>query len=216
MNPLFVPFIPDLHKKTLQEASVIMETCATRIPVSCASWQEFTYIPIVTADVAADKDFLAVKFFVRGFGLKAVYDKPNDPVWQDSCVEVFIADADNKGYRNFEVNCIGTLLSAYQTARGVDVTRIDAEDYKKIIIETSVTNETFEEKTGIYQWEALIFIPFKILGYNLRPETIRANFYKCADGSKWPHYVSWMPIDTPKPDFHRPEFFGTLQLEPVR
>ncbi|MBO7233161.1 MAG: hypothetical protein J6V16_08435, partial [Bacteroidales bacterium] len=25
-----------------------------------------------------------------------------------------------------------------------------------------------------------------------------------------PHYLSWQPINTEKPDFHRPEFFGTL------
>ena len=27
-----------------------------------------------------------------------------------------------------------------------------------------------------------------------------------------PHYLSWMPIDTPKPDFHRPEFFGKINF----
>ncbi|MDE6490265.1 MAG: hypothetical protein K2L49_03810, partial [Muribaculaceae bacterium] len=28
-----------------------------------------------------------------------------------------------------------------------------------------------------------------------------------------PHYMSLFPIDTPQPDFHRPEFFGTITLE---
>jgi hypothetical protein len=45
------------------------------------------------------------------------------------------------------------------------------------------------------------------------PETIRANFYKCGDLTAHPHFLSWNPIDLPKPDFHRPEFFGTLTLK---
>ncbi len=38
----------------------------------------------------------------------------------------------------------------------------------------------------------------------------RANFYKCADSSSHPHWLTWAPIEWPKPDFHRKEFFGTL------
>ena len=38
----------------------------------------------------------------------------------------------------------------------------------------------------------------------------RGNFYKCGDGLPVPHFVSWAPIDTPNPDFHRPEFFDTI------
>jgi hypothetical protein len=37
--------------------------------------------------------------------------------------------------------------------------------------------------------------------------TLRGNLYKCADKSKTPHYLSAFPIETEKPDFHRPEFF---------
>jgi hypothetical protein len=42
---------------------------------------------------------------------------------------------------------------------------------------------------------------------------LRANFYKCADNTRIPHYVSWNPIEVASPDFHRPEFFGELLLE---
>jgi hypothetical protein len=37
--------------------------------------------------------------------------------------------------------------------------------------------------------------------------TLRGNLYKCADKSKTPHYLSAFPVETEKPDFHRPEFF---------
>ena len=44
------------------------------------------------------------------------------------------------------------------------------------------------------------------------PHSLRANFYKCGDKTAHPHYLSWSPIHTEKPDFHRPEFFGELIL----
>jgi len=41
----------------------------------------------------------------------------------------------------------------------------------------------------------------------------KANFFKCGDDTQQPHFLSWQPIDTPRPDFHRPEFFGFLQFD---
>ena len=38
------------------------------------------------------------------------------------------------------------------------------------------------------------------------------NFYKCADETMNPHFVSWSPIDLPEPNFHCPEFFGEIYL----
>ena len=42
------------------------------------------------------------------------------------------------------------------------------------------------------------------------PEKVRGNFYKCASATSEPHYLSWNPILTDKPDFHRPDFFGDI------
>ena len=44
------------------------------------------------------------------------------------------------------------------------------------------------------------------------PKAVRGNFYKCGDKTAHPHFVSWNPVGTPSPDFHRPEFFGELLL----
>jgi hypothetical protein len=41
----------------------------------------------------------------------------------------------------------------------------------------------------------------------------RANFYKCGDETETPHFGAWSPVQTPQPDFHRPEFFGRLVFE---
>ena len=38
------------------------------------------------------------------------------------------------------------------------------------------------------------------------------NFYKCGDETPAEHYLSWHPITSAGPDFHRPECFGTLEI----
>ena len=40
---------------------------------------------------------------------------------------------------------------------------------------------------------------------------IACNFYKVCEGdnAEQIHYASYTPVDVPKPDFHRPEFFST-------
>ncbi len=41
----------------------------------------------------------------------------------------------------------------------------------------------------------------------------RCNFYKCGDGLSKPHYLSWAPVLTEKPNFHSPQFFGEVEFE---
>ena len=199
-------FEPELLRATL-------ERNGAHAKVDVAPWDAFPYKPEVTVDVAATDDFLFVNFNVVGRGLKAEFSSTNEPVWQDSCVEFFAADPQGEGYRNFEINCIGTLLSAYQEGKGVNVREIAEDEASKVIRHTSLPGTPFAEKDGIHSWCVTVGIPWSLLGCNEIPDSLKVNFYKCADGSKWPHYLCWSPIDTPEPDFHRPEFFGLLSFE---
>lgn len=66
-------------------------------------------------------------------------------------------------------------------------------------------------------WEACLEIPAETLkglwNLELAPGgVLYANFYKCGDDTPQPHFISWSPIDLPKPDFHAPQFFGALEL----
>jgi Carbohydrate-binding family 9 len=39
-------------------------------------------------------------------------------------------------------------------------------------------------------------------------QLMRANLYKCGDRLTKPHYATWNPVVSQKPDYHRPESFG--------
>ena len=40
----------------------------------------------------------------------------------------------------------------------------------------------------------------------------RANFYKCADKTSHPHWLTWSFVDNDMPNFHLPQYFGTLEF----
>lgn len=73
----------------------------------------------------------------------------------------------------------------------------------------------FRELEGLFSWNLLAVIPLDLIGvrYDGEPVEMRGNFYKCASATSQPHFLSWSPIASPAPDFHRPEFFGKLILQ---
>ena len=62
-------------------------------------------------------------------------------------------------------------------------------------------------------WWAVELIPFELLGLTIPPGGLRVNLYKCGDNLNQPHFLSWSPITLDKPNFHCPDFFGTLIFE---
>jgi hypothetical protein len=63
----------------------------------------------------------------------------------------------------------------------------------------------------------MIRIPIEAFNYsNLKTfDELKAtaNFYKCGDETAVAHYVTWNPIKTVNPDYHRPEYFGKVTFE---
>ena len=210
MNTINVPFV-NLDNQTLDTA---LELGGARFDVACVNWPEtFPYAPLCSGRVARTKDALVVDFRVSGLDLRAQNMEDNGRQWEDSCVEVFIKDPNKADYYNFEINALGKVLACYGPVRE-GRTRRPQEQMKKILRFAHLEGGPLD-KEGVQTWRVGVVIPFELIGVdpgNL-PHSIRANFYKCGDKTAHPHYLSWSPIDTPKPDFHRPEFFGELLLK---
>ena len=210
MNTINVPFV-NLDNQTLDTA---LELGGARFDVACVNWPEtFPYAPLCSGRVARTKDALVVDFRVSGLDLRAQNMEDNGRQWEDSCVEVFIKDPEKADYSNFEINALGKVLACYGSVRE-GRTRRPEEQMKKILRFAHLEGGPLD-KEGVQTWRVGVVIPFELIGVdpgNL-PHSIRANFYKCGDKTAHPHYLSWSPIDTPKPDFHRPEFFGELLLK---
>ncbi len=211
MKTLKVPYLPQLDQLDMSSVGCMMESKAQRDYVDTINWKEYPYKPIVAFDTAWSDTCFYIRYFVKGFSLKAIFDKDDTNVHWDSCVEFFMQRVGDKDYINFEFNCIGACDAARRPSRDTK-TSLSPEEYKSIRRYTSLEEVAFEEKKGVYEWELLVAIPLKVMGLDAKnmPEKIKGNFYKCADDTEYPHFVSWSPIDLPAPNFHCPQFFGDI------
>ncbi len=183
--------------------------------IDTVNWPSFSYKPEVRFAAAWDKKHILLKYYVREEVIRARFTEDNAPVWQDSCVEFFVSPADDGIYYNFEINCIGTCLAEKGRSRSPRE-KLQPDVIAQIRRYPSLGVAPFEEKTGNFSWDMMVVIPADVfVDHNvetLADKTFRANFYKCGDELSKPHYLSWNPIDTPKPDFHRPEYFGKIKF----
>lgn len=214
MKTLKIPNLPALDVLDLSSVDYSLENKALRLYINQVNWKEYPYKPIAIVDVARTNKNLYLRYFVKGNSLKASYDQDGSPVHKDSCVEFFIETPGGEfKYTNFEFNCIGTCDASRRQSKEEKV-GLTEEEYASIRRHSTVEGKTFEEKTGIHSWELIVSIPLTLLGLNPKklPEKIRANFYKCADDTRHPHFLSWNPINLPEPNFHCPDFFADLYL----
>lgn len=213
MKRLNVPFLPVLDVLDVTSIEPILETRSQREYITCANWEAYPYKPIAAFNIARTDTNLYLRFSVMGNSLKASFEEDGSPVYQDSCVEFFMRKEGERRYRNFEFNCIGTCDAAVRLSRD-EASPLTREEMRRIIRYPSIKREAFGERKGIHAWSLIVVIPFELMGIDPDhlPEKIYGNFYKCADNTENPHFLSWSPIDLPEPNFHCPEFFGEIYL----
>lgn len=192
----------------------------TPVKIGCFPWDTNQYRPEVLAWVFYTETHFHVKFAAYETEIRAVNKNYNDPVCQDSCVEFFMNPNPHKDdrYLNFEVNPMGTMLLGIGKNRFNRSHITNLEDFASFAIMTSVSEEDVKSYGGDW-WSVQYIIPFafleKIYGkLNFTSGAkLKANFYKCGDCTAKPHYGCWNRVESPKPDFHRPECFAELLLE---
>lgn len=178
------------------------------------------HFPKTNAKVSYDDDHVYVIFKVLDNHVKAVETKTHGRVWEDSCVEFFFSPGPDteRGYFNFEANCKGVFLFKYHNKKTNTDGSVSLEDCEKISIAHSLQRDVEQELTEPLEWRLEYRIPISILKKYMDVEepdpgvVWRANFYKCADKTSHPHWLTWAPVDYPQPKFHLPEFFGRLDF----
>lgn len=195
-----------------EDFSEALERFGAKDAVNEAPWEDFPYKPDCFFTIARSSGCLAVEFRVRGLDLRSMELEDCSRSWEDSCCEFFIAHPTDGTYYNFEVTCAGALLCGKRKDRN-NFTLLSAESLKRVRRHCSLSKEPRDIKGGIHSWSIALLIPFDLIDIQELPSSLRGNFYKCGDKTATPHYVSWSPVHTPSPDFHRPEFFGELVFE---
>jgi hypothetical protein len=180
--------------------------------------------PRVAARLLHDGRTIAGMFRVEDRNVLARATAYQAPTHEDSCVEFFAMPRTSAGYFNFEWNAIGTLRLWYiDRPRRADGSfesyiPVPQETAREIAVHASLSKPIFEEEPGPLLWTVSFRIPRALfetfvgpLG-DLRGQTWRANFYKCADASSCPHWGAWSDIGA-RLDFHQPARFGEIVFE---
>lgn len=179
------------------------------------------HCPRTAVKIAYDERAIHVMFRVEDRYVRAVAAAHQDSVCGDSCVEFFFTPGIDvsKGYFNFEMNCGGTMLFHYHAGipgRGIE---IPAGECDRILKTHSLPRIVDPEIQEPVTWTVSYQIPIALLERYCQvirpaPEAQwRANFYKCADNTSHPHWLTWSPVDDLKPNFHLPQSFGVLAFE---
>ena len=212
---LYIPYNPTLDSMGLEEAGNALEELGTRLSVESLNWPDrFPYRPLTVITAAHSNRFLYLDFLVRCNYLRAVNFTDNTPVSEDSCVEFYVQPRPDKDeYWALEFNCVGT-INALRCRGAGECTHLSHDEMRSIRRYASVGTRPFQEVEGSFIWSIVAAIPLSLFGleYDGRPLEMRGNFNKCASATSQPHYLSWAPVSSPAPDFHRPDCFGTIVL----
>ena len=177
--------------------------------------------PVVEAKVMYNDSNVFVIFRVQDRFVKSTVTEINGPVSENSCVEFFFAPDTDKPlhYFNLEVNAGGTPLLFYVTKPWSGYTELSKDDIREIEIAHSLPSVVNPEITDPTTWTIECRVPLSMLR---KYATItqpspgvkwKANFYKTGSATSNPNYLTWSKVEYPKPNFHLPEFFGTIVFE---
>jgi hypothetical protein len=215
MNHIVVPYLSS-NQSSINLESFERWISLPKHQLDIVNWPEFPYKPDVCFSMAHTDAGIFLKFWVVEEGIRGLVTEDLGMVYTDSCVELFIDPAGDGCYYNFEFNCLGTLLLACGASRN-DREKATRKILDQVLRYPSLGLKPIEQDSGQVKWDLTVFIPFEAFFNHpinsFSGKTIRANLQKCGDKMKVPHFITWNSISTPKPDYHRPEFFGELYFE---
>ena len=217
MKTLWVPPLKYCTcESDLSDISREMDALRQEHAIGEINWKVYGCGPVVKFRISYRDTVIYLKFYVTEKTVLAQHTQNNAMVCEDSCVEFFAAPADDGVYYNLEFNCIGTCRIGAGRSRA-DNRLIDPAIIETVRRESTLGTRPFAERTGPCTWTLVAAIPAAVFVDHeiatLKNATFRGNFYKCGDKLSTPHYLTWNRIKTREPDFHRPEFFGTIRFE---
>jgi hypothetical protein len=184
--------------------------------VELSNWSDAPEGVLCQWKIVAGEDAFFLHYYVEEPVVRATMMGDQDFVCEDSCVEWFVTPPGDNAYFNFEFNPIGAYHVAYGPDRHVRQ-RLSINDMPGFKILTTEGVDPLPMTQSIKPWELWVRIPFSIFDGDsdvIQKGTWKMNVYKCGDKLPDPHHLSWGAIDAPAPDFHRPEYFVSMQLFP--
>ena len=177
--------------------------------------------PVVEAKMMYDEKNIYGIFRVKDRFVQSTVQEYNGSVSENSCVEFFFSPdtAYPLRYFNLEINAGGTPLIFYISKPWNDFRKLEIEDINKIEIAHSLPKKVYPEITEPITWIIEFRVPLDMLRKYSDITTPgpgvawKGNFYKTGSKTSNPNYMTWSFVDNPTPNFHLPQYFGTLKFQ---
>ncbi|MBL7699780.1 MAG: carbohydrate-binding family 9-like protein [Chitinophagaceae bacterium] len=177
--------------------------------------------PVVEAKMMYDDNNVYVIFRVQDKFVQSTIQEYNGAVSENSCVEFFFSPDSSHPlkYFNLEINAGGTPLIFYVSKPWNEFVKLESDDISKIEIAHSLPKKVDPEITQPITWFIEARVPFDMLkkysGLSKPGPGVKwkGNFYKTGSKTSNPNYMTWSFVDHPKPNFHLPQYFGTLKFQ---
>jgi hypothetical protein len=191
------------------------------VTLRIADWQERSsgHRPLTDVKLLHTGAALCIYFRVEDRYMRCTRTRYQEMVCKDACVEFFTMPRAGKGYFNFELNCIGTMLLYYIQPQFDPPKReeIPADLARQVEVVASLSEPIPEENPGPRTWTLAMRIPAAVMEpfvgelAPLSGSEWKANFYKTASETSHPHWGAWAPLDG-ELSFHTPEKFAPLRF----
>lgn len=210
-------FIDRTHVASEEIPSVFDSAAVKYNPVSVLNWKDaYPYLPQVDFAVAHNGTNLLIHYRVTEKRTIGTFENDLESVYKESCCEFFFMEEGDSLYYNIESNCIGAINMECGTKRA-DRTSSTLENLEKIDRWTSLGRKSVGRIDSLTHWELAISVPLQALWKHsfetLSGKTLLANVYNCVGSGDDRQYVTWHPVKTATPDFHRPEYFKPIYFE---
>ena len=176
------------------------------MPIDTVMWMPNPGIS-AQAQMCWDDEAIYVRMKTVEENIRAVNTGLLDDVCQDSCLEFFIRPTEDMRYFNLEFNLNCALYLGFGSNME-NLVRLVVQDKDAIFAPKAQRNED--------GWEIAYRIPFSFIRHFFPDYAPKAgmqfygNCYKCGDLTVQEHYLSWNPLTSPTPSYHRPWDYGRL------
>lgn len=217
-SSLHLPLLSGTDTSSASGMVAALRSRGVRAEIRCVNWQDaYPKAPESRAWLAHDGAAIHALFTIRTDELRAVATEDLQPVADDTCFEIFLKKAGDTHYCNFEFNYRGVANVSRRPGRAGAVKftpDLLALIRRHPLVETQPHDCRRADPTA--ETALLVSIPLLLIGVEpgaALPLRLEGNIYSCSAKSSEPYFLSWAPIATAEPDFHRPDFFAPIILD---
>lgn len=209
-----------INRKDISAADIPMVFAAEKVTyhsVATLNWRDtYPYLPQVDFAIAHNGSNMLVHYRVTEKRTVATMDDDLSDVYKESCCELFCKEQGDDLYYNIESNCLGAILMQCGAQRA-DREVSTKENLAKIDRWASLGRKSLGIISDETHWELALVVPVSAFWCHqfgtLSGKTFLANVYNCVGSGDDRQYVTWHPVETPSPDFHRPEYFRPVYFK---